>query len=161
MSGLYLSKGLFPAEFLRPAVDFILAAQHDDGCIPWFAGGHADPWDHVEAAMGLVVAGEIEAARRAYRWLRGTQLPDGSWWAAYKNGAVHDDARRETNFVAYVATGVWHFHLATGDRDFLQEMWPTVARAIGFVLAHQGPHGDIHWAVDTGGKPMEDALVTG
>ena len=40
-------------------------------------------------------------------------------------------------------------------------MWPTVERAISFVLAHQGPQGEIHWAVDTDGRPMEDALVTG
>ncbi len=161
MSELYLSKGLFPTEFLRPSVEFILSAQQADGCIPWFPGGHADPWDHIEAAMGLVVAGEIDAARRAYRWLQSTQLPDGSWWAAYKDGAIHDQDRRETNFVAYVATGVWHFHLVTGDRDFLQEMWPTVERAIGWVLSHQGPHGEIHWAVDPDGSPREDALVTG
>jgi len=161
MSELYLSKGLFPADFLRPSVEFILAAQHDDGCIPWFPGGHADPWDHIEAAMGLVVAGEIDAARRAYAWLKATQLPDGSWWAAYKDGEIHNQDRRETNFVAYIATGVWHFHLVTGDLDFLHEMWPAVERAISFVLAHQGPQGEIHWAVDTDGRPMEDALVTG
>ena len=41
MSELYLSKGLYPAEFLRPSVDFILATQQADGCIPWFANGHA------------------------------------------------------------------------------------------------------------------------
>ncbi|MFM7784559.1 MAG: prenyltransferase, partial [Gammaproteobacteria bacterium] len=114
MSELYLSKGLFPADFLRPSVEFILAAQLPDGCIPWFPGAHADPWDHVEAAMGLVVAGEHAAARRAYEWLCRAQLPDGSWWIAYKDGEVHDRSRRETNFVAYVATGLWHYQLATG-----------------------------------------------
>lgn len=161
MSELYLSKGLFPADFLRPSVEFILAAQLPDGCIPWFPGAHADPWDHVEAAMGLVVAGEHAAARRAYEWLCRTQLPDGSWWIAYKDGGIHDRSRRETNFVAYVATGLWHYHLATGERDFLEHCWPTVERAIAFVLAQQGPLGEIHWAVDTDGLPMEDALVTG
>ena len=161
MSELYLSKGLFPADFLQPSVDFILATQQDDGCIPWFPGAHADPWDHIEAAMGLVVAGESQAARRAYRWLQSTQLPDGSWWVAYKDGAIHDRERRETNFVAYVATGLWHFHLATGDHDFLRELWPTVERAMGFVLSHQSDHGEIHWAVDADGTPREDALVTG
>ena len=161
MSELYLSKGLFPADFLQPSVDFILSTQQDDGCIPWFPGAHADPWDHIEAAMGLVVAGESQAARRAYRWLQSTQLPDGSWWVAYKDGAIHDRERRETNFVAYVATGLWHFHLVTGDHDFLRELWPTVERAIGFVLSHQSDHGEIHWAVDADGTPREDALVTG
>ena len=31
MSGLYLSPGLFPHEFLRPTVEFILETQQDSG----------------------------------------------------------------------------------------------------------------------------------
>ena len=65
MSGLYLSPGLFPTEFLKPTVDFILAVQQPSGEIPWFEGGYTDPWDHVEAAMGLSIGGEWEAAERA------------------------------------------------------------------------------------------------
>ena len=38
MSGLYLSRGLFPEEFLRPTVQFILECQRDSGEIPWFEG---------------------------------------------------------------------------------------------------------------------------
>ena len=146
MSELYLSKGLYPAEFLRPSVDFILATQQADGCIPWFANGHADPWDHVEAAMGLVIAGEFDAAARAYRWLARTQLPDGSWWASYRDGEVLERGRRETNFVAYIATGLWHHYLVSGDRELLDELWPVVERAIEFVLSQQTVHGEVCWA---------------
>ena len=88
MSGLYLSRGLFPQEFLRPTVEYILGLQRESGEIPWFEGGHTDPWDHVESAMGLAVGGEHAAARRAYAWLRDRQLPDGGWWAAYRGEAV-------------------------------------------------------------------------
>jgi hypothetical protein len=124
MSGLYLSRGLFPQEFLRPTVGFILDVQRDNGEIPWFEGGYADPWDHVEAAMGLSIGGEHEAAHRAYRWLAGMQLEDGSWWASYRGEIVDNPKRRESNFVAYFATGVWHHYLVTGDASFLREMWP-------------------------------------
>lgn len=161
MSGLYLSRGLFPQEFLRPTVQFILDVQQPGGDIPWFEGGYADPWDHVEAAMGLSIGGELEAAHRAYQWLARTQLEDGSWWASYRGEEVDNPQRRETNFVAYVATGVWHHFLVSGDREFLAEMWPTVERAIGFVLSLQTEHGEIHWAVRGDGSPKEDALVTG
>ncbi len=161
MSGLFLSKGLFPQEFFQETVDTIRRAQRPDGLIPWFEGGHADPWDHVEAAMGLSIGGAHDAAIRAYNWLRYNQLDDGSWWAAYKNGEVDNRERRETNFVAYVATGVWHHYLISGDAGFLRDMWPTVDRAINFVLAQQTSHGDINWAVDGDGEPMRDALVTG
>lgn len=161
MSGLYLSRGLFPQEFLRPTVGFILETQLPSGEIPWFTGGYADPWDHVEAAMGLSIGGEFDAAHHAYRWLAGKQLADGSWWASYRGDEADNCKRRESNFVAYVATGVWHHYLVTRDGDFLRELWPVVDRAIGFVLSLQTEHGEIHWAVDGEGRAKQDALVTG
>jgi len=161
MSGLYLSRGFFPEEFLRPTVEFILAAQRPSGEIPWFEGGYTDPWDHVEAAMGLTIGGEHQAAQMAYQWLSNAQLDDGSWWASYRGDEVDNNKRRETNFVAYFATGIWHHFLITKDREFLQAMWPTVERAIGFVLSLQTEHGEIHWAVENDGQPKRDALKTG
>ena len=72
----------YPAEALRPTVDYLLASQRENGEIPWFDGGHTDPWNHTEAAMGLSIAGEFIAAERAYDWLASEQLDDGSWWAS-------------------------------------------------------------------------------
>jgi hypothetical protein len=111
--------------------------------------------------MGLSIGGEYEAAERAYRWLAATQLEDGSWWAGYRGHEVDNGERRETNFVAYFATGVWHHYLITRRREFLLELWPTVERAIGFVLILQTEHGDIHWAISADGSAREDALLTG
>ncbi len=161
MSGLYLSKGLFPADFLRPTVQFILDVQQASGEIPWFEGGYSDPWDHVEAAMGLSIAGEFAAAENAYRWLAENQLEDGSWWAGYRGAEVDNGARRESNFVAYIATGVWHHYLISKEQAFLEVMWPTVERALDFVLALQSEYGEIQWAVDAEGETKNDALVTG
>ncbi len=161
MTGLYLSKGLFPAEFLRPTVDFILGVQTKEGEIPWFENGHSDPWDHTEAAMGLSIAGEFAAAERAYRWLALKQLPDGSWWRNYRSGEPDQADRRESNYVAYIATGVWHHYLISENKGFLAELFPVVDRAIEFVLTLQSAHGEIDWAVDAAGAPMGDALVTG
>jgi hypothetical protein len=161
MSGLYLSRGLFPEEFLRPTVQFILDCQQESGEIPWFEGGYTDPWDHVESAMGLAIGGEVEAASKAYEWLAKMQLEDGSWWASYRGEVVDNTQRRETNFVAYIATGVWHQYLISKDDDFLRAMWPMVDKAITFVLSLQSVHGEIDWAVDGSGKAKGDALVTG
>ena len=47
----------------------IAAVQRHDGQIPWFEGGHCDPWNHVEAAMALTVCGLVDEAVDAYRWL--------------------------------------------------------------------------------------------
>ena len=81
MNAPFLTSGVFPAQWLRPTVEFLLNTQRPSGEIPWFEGGHADPWDHTEAAMGLSIAGEWDAAERAYHWLVDQQLADGSWWA--------------------------------------------------------------------------------
>jgi hypothetical protein len=71
-----------------------------------------------------------------------------------------EDAHSDSNFCAYVATGVWHYFRCTGDADFAVEMWPTVRDAIDFVLTLQRPDGEIAWATGPGG-PLPEALVTG
>ncbi len=146
---------------VQSTADFIARVQLSDGAIPWFEGSIVDPWDHVEAAMGLAIGGYTRESKLAYRWLAKLQRPDGSWLAAYKDNQPADATRAETNFVAYIATGVWHQYLITRDRSLLREMWPCIRRACDFVLALQTGHGDIHWAVDSKKGIDKDALVTG
>lgn len=149
------------SEHLRATARYILSVQHSNGAIPWFPGGILDPWDHVEAAMGLSVAGHFEAAEAAYRWLTGRQRADGAWLAAYQDEAIADGSRAESNFVAYFATGIWHHYLLSGNRRFLRDMWPAAAAAMDFVLSLQAPTGEIYWALDTRTGINRDALVTG
>lgn len=138
----------------------IAEVQRDDGMIPWFRGGHSDPWNHVEAAMALVVCGMYEHAEAAYHWLRRNQLADGSWFNYYVDAGVKDP-RLDTNVTAYVATGIWHYHLVTRDLDLARAMWPTVERAIDFVVRWQRPDGSLHWSLDARGCPENYALLTG
>ncbi|MBC2711213.1 MAG: phenyltransferase domain-containing protein [Desulfosarcina sp.] len=138
----------------------IAATQLASGEIPWSTGDKTDPWDHVEAAMGLVVGGYIEQARLAFDWSRAMQLADGSWFAAYRNG-IPENRTRETNMSAYIAVGVFHYWLITGDRTFLESMWDTVRRAIDFAVNHQSANGEICWAISPQGKVDPMALLTG
>ena len=140
-------------------VDAIAAAQLADGCIPWFGGGHTDPWNHVEAAMALTAGGRIAEAAGAYRWLASMQRDDGTWHSYYRDGEVAD-AGVDANFCAYVATGLWHHTVASGDVALLAELWPTVDRALDSVLALQTPGGEILWARDGEGQPCPAALLT-
>jgi len=160
MKNLLLTKGFFPEVLLRPTVNYILQTQLPNGCIPWFKDGKADPWDHIEAAMGLSIGGELAAAERAYAWLANEQLDDGSWWANYLDNDAVDKNHRETNFIAYIATGVWQHYLISRDLDFLQRLFPAVKKAIDFVLRYQSPTGEIYWAVSEDGSAKKDALVT-
>lgn len=152
--------GLLTADDMRATGRAIAAAQERSGAIPWFTGGHTDPWDHVECAMALSVTGLDAEAVAAYDWLRRTQRRDGSWPAKTRGGSV-EDAGSETNQCAYVAVGVWHHLLVTDDECFATRMWPTVRAAIDFVVAHQTERGEIRWAVDTHGRASRDALLTG
>ncbi len=138
----------------------IARLQLPSGMIEWFPGGHADPWNHVETAMALATAGFIEQAELAYQWLVDVQLPDGAWYNYYLADGV-EDAKRDSNCVAYFATGIWHHHLVTADVDFLGRMWPTLERAMSFVLDLQTPRGEIMWAVREDGSRFDYALLTG
>ncbi|WP_197085123.1 prenyltransferase [Saccharothrix sp. ST-888] len=155
-----LLDGVLDAEQAAATVRSILADQQPDGAIPWFRGGHLDPWDHTEAAMALDTAGEHAAAEAAYRWLAEQQNPDGSWYAAYTGGEVTNTSK-ETNFCAYIAVGAWHHHLSTGDDAFLEWLWPVVRRALDFTVALRLPDGPIAWRLDEDGTAPQEALLTG
>ncbi|ANI42668.1 prenyltransferase [Mycolicibacterium vaccae 95051] len=151
--------GVFtPAQCLQTA-ESIAATQEPSGAIPWSVGGHTDPWDHIENAMALTVAGLLEPARAAFEWSRTTQRPDGTWPIQLRAGVV-EDANSDSNFCAYIATGVWHHVLVTGDRRFAETMWPVVVRAIDFVLELQFAAGEIAWARGPSGD-ADEALLTG
>ena len=145
---------------LDATVETIAAVQLADGMIPWFDGGHADAWNHVEAAMALDVGGRRAEAETAYRWLARTQRPDGAWHQYYLAGSRVKEATLDANVSAYVATGVWHHFLTTGDRRFLGELWPVVERAVEFVLGLQTAGGEVIWARHADGTPWSFALLT-
>ncbi len=138
----------------------IAAAQCSDGMIPWFAGGHADPWNHVEAAMALSATGFSDEAAAAYDWLAATQLGDGSWHTYYLEGGEVADERRDTNLACYVATGVWQHYLATGDIGFLAAARPMVEAAVSFVLSCRFSTGEVAWSIEPDGSPARFALLT-
>lgn len=157
--------GIISAAAVRATGRYIADQQERCGAIPWYAptgtdAGHVNVWDHIEATMALSVAGLTDAVRHAYRWLRDEQRSDGSWPSKWVLGQVAATAA-ESNHAAYVATGVWHEWAVTGDRTFTDAMWPTVKRAIGFVLDLQAKSGEVCWIRDADGRPGDLALLTG
>ena len=133
--------------------------------IPWFPGGHCDPWNHVEAAMALDVSGFHEEAFAAYRWLVDTQLPNGAWHNYYRAipaGRSDRGSQARHERVAYVATGVWHHWLCTQSKADAEALWPTVERALSWVLGHRRNDGLVLWAVEADDTRTWDyALLTG
>jgi hypothetical protein len=123
----------------------IASVQEPDGAIPWTVGGHTDVWNHVEAAMALLVAGRLEEVDRAWSWIRHTQRADGSWPMKVVGGVV-EDASGESNMAAYVAVGVWHHWLVGRELGFVAAHWPVVRRALDLVCSLQLPFGGIAWS---------------
>lgn len=140
-------------------VDSIAAVQQPNGMIPWFPGGHADPWNHVEAAMALSLGGRIAEAVRAYDWLARAQQVDGSWCTYYLQDGI-EEPRRDPNVCCYVATGVWNHFVVTRDEGFLESMFGVVERAIEWSLRLQRPGGEFTWSMEPDGSPGRFALLT-
>lgn len=158
------------AEILKPdkrlSVDIpglgghIAAVQRPGGEIPWSRGDKSDPWDHIEAAMGLTIAGYHGRARKAFAWLKQKQTPQGSWYAEYRAGQPVQ-MRQDANMSAYIAVGLYHYYRITGDKAFLRSIWACLDRAMGFVLGLQANSGEIYWAISPEGKTDPMALLTG
>ena len=147
-------------KFYRSSVDYILKVQNQDGSIPWEKGKKLDPWDHIEAAMGLSIAGNKVEAEKAFIWLSDNQLDDGSWYSEYIE-SVPQTKRRETNFSAYLATGLLHYFLIFEDKKFLERLFPSLEKAMDFVISSQTSKGDIYWAKEEGIEILDDSLITG
>ena len=145
---------------IRRTIEAIAEWQLPSGMVPWYPGGHADPWNHVEAAMALQLGGLRTEAERAFDWLVSTQRPDGAWHQYYLEDRVEQD-KLDANVCAYVATGVWHHVLLHDDRGFAETMWPVVEAAVDFVLDLQQPRGEVLWARHADGTPWSFALLTG
>ncbi len=152
--------GVLSSDDLRLSAETIAEWQLPSGMIPWFPGGHADPWNHIEAAMALATCGFIDQAEHAYQWLRDLQRPDGSWHNYYLANGI-EDAKLDVNCIAYIAAGIWHQYLATDDRGFLESYWPVVDSAMEFVLDMQTKRGEVIWARHSDGRPWSYALLTG
>jgi hypothetical protein len=146
---------------LTNTANSIAALQLPNGMIPWFAGGHCDPWNHVETAMALDTMGLHHEARRAYEWLADIQRPDGSWHNYYLTNGDIEDAKLDTNVCAYIAAGVWHHWLCTGDLATVHSLWPVVRAALEWVLGLRKDNGTILWAREVDSQPWDYALLTG
>ena len=152
--------GILSAGDIAETAESIAEWQLPTGMIPWFPGGHADVWNHVEATMALDICGRRHEVERAFTWLADTQREDGSWHQYYLADRVEQE-KLDANTVAYVAAGVWHHYLLTEDRGFLEATWGMVERAVNFVMDLQTPRGEILWARHADGTPWSFALLTG
>ncbi len=137
----------------------ILAAQTASGLIPHADGQHADPWNHLEAAMALAVSGAPDAAERAVAALVAHQEPGGAFAAGYGPDGSVVDRRRDTNGSAYLSFALAQLWHVSGDAALVRRYWPAAVRALGFVCAQQRPSGAICWSDAPSGSRGDLALI--
>jgi hypothetical protein len=137
---------------------WIASSQLRNGMVPWYRGGHADPWNHVEATMALAAGGRWAEVERALEWLTSNQLEDGSWCTFYLSDGVIEP-RRDPNVCAYIATGAWWCWQLSGDGGILAGTWPMLERAISWCLRYQLEGGEMAWSVGPDGAIGTFALL--
>ena len=157
----HVSAHLPTRDQLRDTARWIASLQLPTGMIPWFVGGHCDPWNHVETAMALDVMGLHDEARHAYEWLMHTQRADGAWHNYYESDGSVKDAKLDSNVCAYVGAGVWHHWQCADDLAAVERFWPMVERATEFVLNMRRKDGTVLWAKEADSEPWSYALLTG
>ena len=139
---------------------FLDGVQFLSGAIPSNQDGSHDPWDHLEAVMGLSTLGFKNQALNGLHWMVANQNEDGSWYNLYQDEKPLE-LNKQTNYASYIAVAVWHFYLLNNDVNFLQDFWEPVKKGILFTLSFQHRNGAIAWNIDKSKKIDEDYLLTG
>ena len=137
--------------------------------IPWgFSKGDDDlggyhlvwPRDLCETAGALLACGGETAVRRILRYLRATQEDDGSWpqncWldgSAYWGGVQLDECAFPMLLLANA------LREGAVRRPLLQEYWPMVRRAAGFVLRNGPRTKQDRWEENAGYTPFTIAVA--
>ena len=161
LPNIKFKKNITPGKdiFLRIAQS-IKTNQLDSGAIPSNADLSHDPWDHIEAIMGLNFLNDKESSDLAFKWLKNNQNKDGSWYAKYSNNDPIE-LNKPTHFGPYISVAALHYYKIFSDKDKLLELWETIDSAIDFSLNLQGSNGTIPWSVDKNNQIEKDFLLTG
>ena len=139
---------------------FLDHVQFLSGAIPSNQDGSHDPWDHLEAVMGLTTLGYKDQALNGLHWMASNQNEDGSWYNLYQDNKPLE-LNKQTNYASYIAVAVWHFYLLNNDIHFLKNFWEPVKKGVLFSLSLQHSNGAIAWNIDKYEKIDEDYLLTG
>ena len=140
--------------------EFLDHVQFLSGAIPSNQDGSHDPWDHLEAVMGLTTLGYKDQALNGLHWMASNQNEDGSWYNLYQDNKPLE-LNKQTNYASYIAVAVWHFYLLNNDIHFLKNFWEPVKKGVLFSLSLQHSNGAIAWNIDKYEKIDEDYLLTG
>ncbi|MDT3698892.1 MAG: glycoside hydrolase family 15 protein [Thermincola sp.] len=97
--------------------------------------GYCWPRDGAFIAQAMLKAGYHEYTRAFYHWAANCQNLDGSWSQRYySDGALAPGWGDQIDETGSVLWGIWEYYQETKNKNFLADMWPTVDKAVGFIL---------------------------
>ena len=153
------------AKLVRGGIEIIAQQTREDGFIPFSSGNTCDPWNMVEAAMGMMAVGEQAVAKKVYEWMRVNQQDDGTYCAQYENGTPCAKHTSVHTF-SYLSVATYQQWLITRNLSDVLINWPSIVKAIQATLKLQTHFGDVAWstsfpALNSTHSVADDALVAG
>ena len=138
VAGPEVRSGRLDPTSVEQTAAWIASVQLPNGMVPWYPGGHADPWNHIEAAMALSVAGRRTEGRAGLRLAgagpaRRRRPGAATTWRKASRTPVATRTSLPTSRPACGAT-TCNFE----DPGFLETMWPVVEVGDGVRAAAAG-----------------------
>lgn len=119
----------------RETGGIIAAPEFDESYQSSGGYGYCWPRDGAFIAYAMLKAGYDEYARDFYHWAAAFQNPDGGWSQRYyTNGALAPGWGDQLDETGTVIWGMWEYYQQTKDINFLEGIWPTVNKAVDFIL---------------------------
>jgi len=96
-------------------------------------------------AIALDASGHYAEADKYWRWMASVQGDNGSWKTTYGfwTGAYLSFVEPEYDSVGAFLYGVYRHHRATGDSNFLNDLWPAAKRAADWILLNIAPQNGL------------------
>ncbi|KJF17046.1 prenyltransferase/squalene oxidase repeat-containing protein [Acidithrix ferrooxidans] len=144
---------------IKTTAKWISEVQLRNGLIPWYSGGHIDPWNHIEAVIALGMAGFDESAIKGVDSLFSLQNRDGSFCHYYLTNGVKEP-NRDPNVISYCALGLLALHSCIENLD-VERYFPFVERALDYVVMYQRDDGSFPMMITPEGLCHPKSLLAG
>ena len=143
---------------LKPAKDWIILNQLEDGSILWDQRGKCDPWDHCECLIALAIYEEWDAFDKGVDWFFNNINKDGLISPEFKNQqSVYNHF--ESHHAPYIVLPLMQAMLIKDEESFPKEYSPQINNIFDQLENFKDDDGYYYWAKDKKGL-SDNSLIT-
>ena len=143
---------------LKPAKDWIILNQLEDGSISWDQTGKCDPWDHCECLIALAIYEEWDAFDKGVDWFFNNINKDGLISPEFKNQqSVYNHF--ESHHAPYIVLPLMQAMLIKDEESFPKEYSPQINKIFDQLENFKDDDGYYYWAKDKKGL-SDNSLIT-